>query len=182
MIELIGMAVIGTLMSLWRRWFGGGFGKYGEITRIYKYIALLLVVLLAHLFIWEFDIKQILYEFVLLAIYWAGGHGAWFIVNDKSTNGEGRNKLIDWMLFETFGENESRTFAGNCSGMLIRYTLYAIPVAIMTDGWFMCAGFAVAISYGLCGKLFPNKPYTQYAEFSSGFFIGMLYYLCIYIN
>lgn len=171
------IALFGLLGGLWRMWFGGSFGN---CPRFIKYIVLVCLCLGMYTLKGCFnhsDLSMWL-SCVAICLFWAKGHGDYFVVNDTG-NDEARIKWIDWCLRQTFGVDGYYNFAGNCTGMLLRYTAYAIPTAVFTSGWFVLSGFIVASTYGICGKLMPNKFYTKYAEFFSGFFIGILLYLCI---
>lgn len=114
-----------------------------------------------------------------LCYFWCRGHGDYFYVNDTGKD-EARCKWIDWVLRQVFGEDGYYNFAGNCSGMLLRYSSVAlITAAALQDGWFCMAGALVASVYGLAGKLFPNKSYTKISEYVAGFGVGVLFYLCV---
>ena len=178
MLILYGLCVA-LLFGIWRAWFGGSFGHF---PRFIKYIVLFSLCTLSYWLRDKLNLQD--YRFYLsqlsFMMFWARSHGAWFCVNDTGNSGEGRIKWIDKFLFIVFGESESRTFAGNCFGMLMRYTVWAIITAFfMTSAWFCLTGMIVAFVYGCCGKLFPNKSYTKIAEYISGFLVGLMYFCCI---
>ena len=137
------------LGALWRKLYGGGFGKFGNITRFWKYLVLAIIMLsmfyLKNKLVWT-DWK-IYADIVFFMIFWAIGHGAWFVYWDHSDSAEGRKPLIDKILWFLVGVDESRTELGNCLGMCIRYTLTSIGLAITVHPAFMFAGAIVAMCY-----------------------------------
>lgn len=168
------MLIIG---SLWRRWFGGGFGRAGNITRGVKYLALLGIIFLSYWFKGIFDLSNWEMYIVCLAfaIHWAVGHGTWFCYWDTSSSAEGRLPLLDKFIFWCIGEENSRTFWGNFFGMFVRYTITAIPVAAITSWWFLLAGLLTALCYVPAGI----KKSVALGEFLSGAVNFMLLFLCI---
>ena len=137
------------LGAIWRRLYGGGFGKFGNITRFWKYLVLAIIMLTMFYFknklVWN-DWK-IYADIVFFMIFWAIGHGAWFVYWDHSDSAEGRKPLMDKILWFLVGVDESRTELGNCLGMCIRYTLTSIGLAITVHPAFMFAGAIVAMCY-----------------------------------
>ena len=135
------------LGALWRRWYGGGFGKFGNITRFWKYLTLILIVTSMYTGT-QFWLDWHYYcTVIFFMIFWAVSHGAWFVYWDHSDAAEGRKPLIDKILWFLVGVDESRTELGNCLGMCIRYTLTSIGLAITVHPTFMCAGALVAMCY-----------------------------------
>ena len=135
------------LGALWRRWYGGGFGKFGNITRFWKYLVLALIVTSMYIEI-QFWLDWHYYcTVIFFMIFWAVSHGAWFVYWDHSDAAEGRKPLIDKILWFLVGVDESRTELGNCLGMCIRYTLTSIGLAITVHPAFMFAGAIVAMCY-----------------------------------
>ena len=170
--------VIGSLG--WRRWFGGGFGKLGDITRFWKYLALIVICFsmyytkYPYYTFWQ-DIK-IWLVVVSFSIHWAVGHGDYFYLLDTGKD-EGRIKWIDCVLKRIYGENGYYNFKGNVTGMLLRYTSTAILVSFsVCNPLFLVAGLATATAYILTCKL--PKPIV-WAEFLSGAVNFWLLYLCI---
>lgn len=169
-------AVIGSLG--WRRWFGGGFGKLGDITRLFKYIALALIVFsmyhLKGLLNWQdWRMYAVLISF---AIHWAVGHGDYFYLLDTGKD-EGRIKWIDRALRKIYGENGYYNFKGNCTGMFLRYTSTAILVSVcIGNAWFIPAGLLTVLAYIATCKL-PHP--IVWAELLSGAVNFGLLYLCI---
>ena len=154
------------LGALWRRWFGGGFGKFGDITRFWKYLALTIIVLsmfyLKNKLIWT-DWKMYA-DIIFFMIFWAVSHGTWFVYWDHRAEGEGRKPIIDKILWFLVGVDESRTELGNCLGMCIRYTLTSIGLAITVHPALMCAGAIVAMCYVPAGP----KHDTRIGELLAG--------------
>lgn len=160
-----------------RRWFGGGYGKAGKITRFWKYLAIVFVVYtmyqlkVQHFWTdWEFYWTE-----VWFCIFWSIGHGTWFCYWDHSSSAEGRLPMIDKLIWACIGVHESRTFLGNCFGMFVRYELTSIPIAISTSLWFLLAGPIVALCYIPAGL----KKNTNIGEHFGGALVFILLYLCI---
>lgn len=166
-----------TFGALWRRWFGGGLGKAGSITRFWKYLALILFVLWCYWFfallVWT--AYEPYWTSVWFCIFWALGHGTWFIYWDHTGFAEGRHPWIDKIVWFFLSVDESRTFWGNAFGMLVRYTLTAIPVAVSTSWWFLLAGPLVSLCYAVAGY----KRDTRVGEILSGACIFSLLFLSI---
>lgn len=164
MNKLVRFAIIG---ALWRRWFGGGFGKLGDITRLFKYIALALIVFsmyhLKGILDWQdWRMYTVLTSF---AIHWAVGHGDYFYLLDKEPD-EPRIKWIDWALRKIYGEGNYYNFKGNCTGLFLRYTSTAILVAVCVgNAWFVLAGLLTTLAYIVTCKL--PRPIV-WAELLSG--------------
>lgn len=171
------LVLFSVLGAGFRRFFGGGFGKLGKITRFWKYL------LLAAIFFLMYYVKSVLdwynwemyWTLFWFMIFWALGHGAWYCYWDTSDSGEGRLPLIDKIIWACIGKENSRTFWGNAFGMCVRYELTAIPVAVFTSWWFLLAGFIVALCYVPAGI----KHNTNIGEYLAGATIFPLLYLCI---
>lgn len=174
-IYLVLFAVLG---AVFRRFFGGGFGKLGEITRFWKYLLLAGIVLSMYyvksLLDWrDWRMYVVIASF---AYHWARSHGDYFYVYDTRKD-EGRIKWIDWVLLRTYGKDNYYNFKGNVTGLLLRYTSTACLVALcLSNAWFICAGFLTAFAYAITGKM--EKP-TNKAEWLSGALNFGLLYLCI---
>lgn len=175
--KLVRFAIIG---ALWRRWFGGGFGKLGDITRFWKYLVLIVVCFsmyyakrLCFTFLQDYTTWLVIVSF---AIHWAVGHGDYFYLLDTSKD-EGRIKWIDWVLKRIYGENGYYNFKGNCTGMFLRYTSTACLVAVcIHNAWFILAGLLTVFAYIVTCRL--PKPIV-WAELLSGAMNFGLLYLCI---
>lgn len=171
---MIKFAIIG---ALWRRWFGGGFGKLGDITRLFKYIALVLIVFSMYYVKVEYVYpKNVYLSIVAFAIHWAVGHGDYFYLLDKEPD-EPRIKWIDWTLRKIYGEGSYYNFKGNCTGLFLRYTSTAVLVSLcIPDIWFVLAGLLTVLAYIVTCKL----PYPiVWAELLSGALNFGLLYLCL---
>ena len=166
------------LGAFWRRWFGGGFGKFGDITRFWKYLVLTLIVFSMFWVLGLLDWYSVRIYLVTLGfmIHWAEGHGDYFYVYDTGKD-EGRIKWIDWVLRKIYGEGNYYNFKGNITGLLLRYTSTACIVAVcIPNAWFILAGPLTVLAYIITGKL--KKPIV-WAEFLSGALNFGLLYLCI---
>lgn len=174
---MIKFAVIG---ALWRRWFGGGFGKLGDITRLWKYLVLIVICFTMYY------VKRLCFTFwqdyttwlviIAFAIHWAVGHGDYFYLLDKEPD-EPRIKWIDWTLRKIYGEGNYYNFKGNCTGLFLRYTSTAILVALcIPNVWFVLAGLLTTLAYIITCRL--PKPIV-WAELLSGALNFGLLYLCL---
>lgn len=170
------VSIFAILGALWRRWFGGGFGKAGLITRFWKYLVLALIVLAMYY------VKKILdwYNWhmyavmVSFAIHWAIGHGDYYRVYDTSPD-EGRIKWIDWCLRTIYGEGNYYNVKGNVTGLFLRYSSTAILVACsISNPWFILAGIGTAFAYLITGKIS-----TMAGEYLAGALNFALLYLCL---
>ena len=171
---MIKFAIIG---ALWRRWFGGGFGKLGDITRFWKYLVLVAIVLYMYFVKTEYVYSKNVYlSMVAFAIHWAIGHGDYFYLLDKEPD-EPRIEWIDWVLRKIYGEENYYNFKGNCTGMFLRYTSTACIVAVcIPNVWFVLAGLLTVFAYIVTCRL--PKPIV-WAELLSGALNFGLLYLCL---
>ena len=176
--------LIGALVSffvagaLWRRWYGGGFGKFGDITRGWKYLILAAIVLAMYytdiLLDWtDWRMYAVIASFMY---HWSRSHGDYFYVYDTGKD-EGRIKWIDYVLRLLYGKDGYYNFKGNITGLLLRYTGTACIVAVcIPNAWFVLAGPITVLAYIITGKF--KKPIV-WAEFLSGALNFGLLYLCI---
>lgn len=162
----------------WRRWYGGGFGKLGDITRFWKYIALAAVVLAMYcargLLDWQnWRMYAVIASF---ALHWARSHGDYFYIYDTGKD-EGRIRWIDWCLRKIYGEGNYYNFEGNCTGLLLRYTGTAAIVSLcLPNAWFVVSGVLTTLAYIITGKMerAPDK-----AEWLAGSLNFGLLFLCL---
>lgn len=164
--------------ALWRRWYGGGFGKLGDVSRFWKYLMQISVVLSMYFVkgILDWTDWRMYAVIVCFMIFWAISHGAWFVYWDKSDSAEGRKPVIDKILWALVGVDKSRTFWGNALGMCIRYTLTSIGVAVfIPNAWFMLAGIVVALCYVPAGF----KQDTRIGELLAGGCVFTLLWWCL---
>ena len=176
--------LIGVLVSFivagafWRRWFGGGFGKLGDITRGWKYLLLAAIVLAMYytkgLLDWtDWRMYAVIASFMY---HWSRSHGDYFYVYDTGKD-EGRIKWIDYVLRLLYGKDGYYNFKGNITGLLLRYTSTACIVAVcIPNAWFVLAGPLTVLAYIITGKF--KKPIV-WAEFLSGALNFGLLYLCL---
>ena len=172
------IVIFSILGAFWRRWYGGGFGKLGDITRLFKYIALAGIGAAMYYAAGKFDVKdgRMYAVMIAFAIHWALGHTDYFYVYDTEAD-EGRIKWIDWLLKVIYGEGNYYNFKGNVTGLLLRYTSTACIVAVcIPNAWFILAGPLTVLAYIITGKL--KKPIV-WAEFLSGALNFGLLYLCL---
>lgn len=164
--------------AFWRRWFGGGFGKFGDVSRFWKYLTLIAAVLAMYHKNGALDwhAGRMYATIAAFCVFWALSHGAWYVYWDKSSSAEGRKPLIDRILWFLVGVDKSRTFWGNCLGMFIRYELTAILVAAcLPSWWFLLAGALVALEYIPAGR----RKDTRIGECLAGGAVFAWLYACI---
>lgn len=177
---LFALFLFGTIGALWRRWFGGGFGKAGKITRFWKYAVLILVCFimiyvktLCFTFLGE---SRTYAEIVSFAYHWARSHGDYFYVWSKGKD-EGRIKWIDLTLRLIYGKDGYYNFKGNVTGLVLRYGSTSVLVALCFGNPLFClSGLLTPLAYVITGKM--EKP-TQKAEFLAGAANFILFYLCL---
>ena len=172
---LVSFMVIGGIA---RRWYGGGFGKLGDITRFWKYLVFALIVLSMYYVksLLDWQNWRMYAVIVAFSYHWARSHGDYFYVYDTGKD-EGRIKWIDWTLRLLYGKDNYYNFKGNCTGLLLRYTSTACLVALcIPNAWFCVAGVLTTLSYVATGKM--ENP-TDKAEWLAGALNFGLLYLCI---
>ena len=164
--------------AIFRRWFGGGFGKFGDITRGVKYVVLFCIIVsmyyLKDMFDWQ---NWRMYAvFLAFAVHWAVGHGDYFYVYDTNPD-EGRIKWIDWVLRKVYGEDRYYNFKGNVTGLFVRYTSTSCLVSFcVNNALFLLSGALTALVYAVLGKSDKAIPYS---EFLSGAVNFALLFICI---
>lgn len=172
---LIPFALIG---ASWRRWYGGGFGKAGLITRFWKYLVLAGVVVGMY-FVKGFLDWQDWRMYAVIAAFayhWARSHGDYFFVYSTAPD-DRRIRWIDWVLRKLYGENGYFNFKGNVTGLFLRYTATACVVCIAIPDWrFVFAGVLTTLSYVVTGRM---KYSTNWAEWIAGALNFGLLYLCL---
>ena len=172
------LVIFSILGAFWRRWFGGGFGKAGLITRFWKYLVLAGVVVgmyfVKGLLDWhDWRMYAVIAAF---AYHWSRSHGDYFFVYSTAPD-EGRIKWIDWVLRKLYGEGNYYNFKGNVTGLFCRYTSTSCLVAFcIPNVYFIFAGLLTAGVYALTGKM--KRPIVI-AEFLSGLVNFALLYLCL---
>lgn len=164
--------------AFWRRWFGGGFGRFGDVSRFWKYLFLVSAVLAMY---WangamDWTAWRMYAATAAFALFWAWGHGAWFVYWDTSDSAEGRKPYLDRLLWRLVGVDGSRTFWGNCLGMFLRYELTAVLVAVcLPSWWFLVAGAMVALAYVPAGR----RKDTRLGECLAGGAVFAWFFACI---
>ena len=172
------MILFALIGAFWRRWFGGGFGKAGMITRFWKYLVLAGVVVGMYfvngLLDWhDWRMYAVIAAF---AYHWSRSHGDYFFVYSTAPD-EGRIKWIDWVLRKLYGENGYFNFKGNVTGLFLRYTATACVVCVAIPDWhFVFAGALTTLSYVITGRM---KYSTNWAEWIAGALNFGLLYVCL---
>ncbi len=161
--------------SIWRRMFGcDGWNvpiiKNRAIQHAMNCAVVVFTLLLLQYSFWQIILATAVFE----GLFWSRSHGDYYFVTDTRPD-EARIKWIDAVLKKIYGEGNYYNFKGNATGLFLRYETPSILVSLITfNFWFLLAGVCVTASYCICGLLFPKKPYTDYAEYLSGFFAGLL--------
>ena len=162
----------------WRRLYGGGFGKLGDITRFWKYLVLAIIVLsmyyVKNLLDWQ---NWRMYAVIASFMYhWSRSHGDYFYVYDTGKD-EGRIRWIDWALRRIYGKGNYYCFKGNVTGLVLRYGSTSCLVALCLGNPLFClSGLLTPLSYVITGKM--ENP-TNKAEFLAGALNFALFYLCL---
>lgn len=168
----------GAAGALWRRWYGGGFGKAGLVTRFWKYLVLAVVVCAMYFARGLFDWRNWRMYAVIgaVAYHWARTHHDYYFVYSTEPD-EGRIRWIDWVLGKLYGENGYFNFKGNVTGLFLRYTATACVVCVVLPDWrFVFAGVLTTLSYVVTGRM---KYSTNWAEWIAGAMNFGLLYFCI---
>lgn len=166
------------LGSLWRRLYGGGFGKLGDITRFWKYLVLVAIVLSMYYVkgLLDWNNWRMYAVIASFAYHWCRSHGDYFYVYDTGKD-EGRIKWIDWALRRIYGKGNYYCFKGNVTGLVLRYGSSSCLVAFCLGNLLFClSGLLTPLSYVITGKM--ENP-TDKAEWLAGALNFGLLYLCI---
>lgn len=177
---------MGAFFAIWRRFFGGYDSKYDVLE--HRGVQMILCVLAV--FLYEWLAKGYLWYISLLTgilvyVFWCKGHFYYFqcgtesdeYIDEQET--KGRKPAMNWIVAPV---NKWLGFKPRSKqycfiGMLIRYTVWAIPVSLMVGWQFMIAGLSVVFIYNACFWVdFPPcrlaKSPTNWAELITGFIIG----------
>lgn len=177
---------MGIFFAFWRRFFGGYDSKFNFLE--YRGVQMILCVLTV--FVWEF-FKQgkpwqiSLFVAVWIYIYWCCGHWPWYTCGTENQDyidselARGRKPALNWIVepirkWLGFKEWSSE----HCFiGLMVRYTIYAIPLIFFVGWKFFAVSFAIPFIYNAmywvelpkC-KIASNA--TNWAELFSGLIIG----------
>lgn len=177
--------MIGFIMAFFRRFFGGYDSKFDFLEkRGVQMIICILSVFLFELykgFVWW----KALIIGILVYIFWCKGHWYYFMCgteDDKYIDeqlAKGRKPAMNWIvkpINKWFGFKE-RSKQYCFVGLMIRYTVYALPVAYFVGWKFYNAAFAIPFVYNamfwveLPKTRFCKAP-TNWAEWFNGLIIG----------
>lgn len=177
---------MGLLLAYWRRFFGGADSKFDFLEKR----GIQCIILIALIFCWEFFIKDFpVIKSVLISvfvyIFWSGGHFYYFKCGTESDayideqEKKGRKPAMNWLVAPV---NKKLGFAPRSRqycfvGMMIRYTTWAIPVAVLLNVQFFACAFAIPFIYNaMFWVQLPKTKYcknpTNWAEWFSGLIIG----------
>ena len=177
---------MGVLFGLWRRFFGGLDTKYDFLEG--RGVQMIFCVIAV--FLYEWLVKSCLWYIALLTgvlvyIFWCKGHFYYFKCGTESDGyideqeAKGRKPAMNWLVapVNRWLGFKPRSKQYCFIGMLVRYTLWAIPVALIVGWQFIIAGLSVAFIYNACFWVdFPPckiaKSPTNWAELITGFIIG----------
>lgn len=172
--------LFGIVMSLLRRWLGGGFY---DCSRIYKNITYVAILILMYLCAGQFPKTTSQVFCFLWTIGWCirffnHTHGDYYILDDEKPD-EGRSWWIDKVLQLIFGKENYYNFAGNFVGLTLGYLVPALFASItMPHHFFWLAGIITPLCYLVCEFTLQFTGHrTRYAEYGSGFFMGLLFFL-----
>lgn len=177
---------MGIIFAIWRRYFGGYDDKYDILEKR----GVQMIICLLAVFCWEYFAKGMAWYLALLTavlvyVFFCKGHFYYFQCGTESDKyideqeKKGRKPAMDWIVRPV---NKWLNFTPRSKqycfvGMLLRYTLWAIPVAMLVGWQFLIAGLSVAFIYNACFwvELPPckmAKSPTNWAEIITGFIIG----------
>lgn len=176
--------LLSVFMGFFRRLFGGFDSKFDFLEQrgvqmILCVVSVTCYELINHVW-WEALIIG-----VLVYIFWCKGHFYYFQCGTESDKyideqlAKGRKPAMNWLVKPVnkwLGFKE-RSKQYCFVGMTIRYVIWGIPIALMTNSSFMACAFAVPFIYNACFWVeFPQtkwcKSPTNWAEWFSGFFIA----------
>lgn len=177
---------MGFLLGLFRRFFGGYDSKYDTLENrgvqcAFCIISVFLWELLAKGFTWWASLTVA----VLVYVFFCKGHYYYFLCGTESDKyideqeKKGRKPAMNWAVApinKLLGfEPRSRQYC--FVGMLLRYGLWSIPVALFVGWQFVLVGLSVPFIYNACFWVeFPScrlaKSPTNWAELITGFITG----------
>ncbi len=177
---------MGFLISIWRRFFGGYDSKYDWLeSRGVQFILLFALV-----FFWEWLRKGYTWYISLIIaglvyLFFCRGHWYYFQCGTESDEyideqlASGRKPALNWLVSKvnSWLGFEERTCQYCFIGMLLRYGLYSIPVAIFVGWQFFIVGCIIPFIYNACFWIeLPDcklaKTPTNWAELFAGLFVG----------
>ena len=179
---------MGFFFSIWRRFFGGYEDEYHDGLE-YRGIQMILCILIVTLYEWLVN-DHLWYISILTGIFvyifWCKGHFYYFQCGTESNKyideceAKGRKPAMNWLVAPV---NKWLGFKPRSKqycfvGMLLRYSVWAIPVSLIVGWQFMIAGISISFIYNTCFWVeFPEtkmaKSPTNWAEMISGFVIGI---------
>lgn len=174
--------IFGLIMSIIRRWLGGGIYK---CHRIYKNIVYVATLILMYVCAGKFPTGWKEALFFLWTIGWMvrfynHTHGDYFSL-DETKPDEERSPWVGKVLKLIFGKGNYYNFAGNFVGLTLGYLFPAILASLtMPHHWFWLAGIITPVCYLVCEFTlkFTGRS-TNFAEYASGFTTGVIFFLCL---
>lgn len=177
---------MGIFFAFWRRFFGG----YDSRADLLEYRGVQMIIGILTTFLFEFFYKdEVWYKAlaiaVLVYIFWCRGHWYYFLCgteDDEYIDSElarGRKPAMNWIVAPVnkfFGFKE-RTREYCFVGLMIRYTVYSLPVMFLVGWKFLAVAFAIPFIYNamfwvnLPKWRFAGSP-TNWAEMFAGLIIG----------
>lgn len=169
----------GILMAFERRWLGGGLWKVSRIWKNIVYVAILLVMYATSGNVpktW-LELAAMVWVVGCMIRFWNHTHGDYFDLTSEKPDEE-RSWWVGKVLKLIFGEGKYYNFIGNLIGLTLGYLVPAILASIfMPHHWFWVAGLTTPLSYVACQIWLGNLAKNEYAEWASGFFVGIIFYL-----
>lgn len=164
-------------LSLWRRWFGGGF-KFLPDNRFLQHILGFLATFSVLLYYDHHWLQSVLVSLALQGLFFARSHGVCFdFGHGQPPDVERYNKMWYWKYVKKIiPESEWYSFSGDYILFTVRYTLPALLISILLGNiYFIFVGVLISCSYAFLWKLYDwklvDKP-TDKAEFLLGFITG----------
>ncbi|MCM1497269.1 MAG: hypothetical protein NC124_02270 [Clostridium sp.] len=177
---------MGIIISIWRRFFGGFDSKYDILEKRGIQCAFLLF----SVFCWEFFAKGFTWWASLLIaffvyMFFCKSHFYYFLCSTESDayideqENKGRKPSMDWIVRPV---NECLGFVPRSRqycfiGLLLRYTLWSIPITFFVGSHFLLVGLSIAFIYNACFWInlppckLASSP-TNWAELFTGAMVG----------
>lgn len=176
---------MGFLMAFFRRFFGGYDSKFDFLEKR----GVQMIICILSVFLWEvykgFNWWKALIIGVLVYIFWCKGHWYYFMCGTEDDayideqEAKGRKPAMNWIVAPV---NKLLGFKPRSKqycfvGMMLRYTILALPVALFVGWKFYNAAFSIPFVYNamfwveLPKTRFCKSP-TNWAEWFSGLIIG----------
>lgn len=167
------------LIGFERRWLGGGFWKVSRIWKNLVYVATLCLMYLTSERIpttW-LQFAAMVWVIAWMVRYFNHTHGDYYDLESTKPDEE-RSWWVGKVLKLIFGKGMYYNFVGNFVGLTLGYLVPALMASIfMPNHWFWVAGFTTPVAYVICRICLGKHSNPEYAEWVSGFLVGIIFYL-----